>query len=240
MRLYHRRIHAIALRTLSEAISKAACHLLELEASELQAEYRPALTDLGRKGKQVEIYLYDTLPGGAGFARQIGDLGIKVFEKALDILDNCPEQCDRSCYRCLRSYKNKFDHDLLDRTVGSVLLRYLLSGQEPEWDPSRLRVSLDLLYNDLQRQREDNISIARNTELTLPGLGKIVAPILVTAKDGSIRVVDISGALTPTEPSNPLVRDIQDFSPIPIHVVEELIVRRNLPRASSELLARFV
>jgi hypothetical protein len=230
----------IALRTLSEAISKAACQLLELEASELQAEYRPALTDLGRIGKQVEIYLYDTLPGGAGFARQIGDLGIKVFERALDILDHCPEQCDRSCYRCLRSYKNKFDHDLLDRTVGSVLLRYLLSGQEPEWDPSRLRVSLDLLYNDLQRQREDNISITRDTELTLPGLGKILAPILVTAKDGSIRVVDISGALTPTEPSNPLVRDIQDFSPIPIHVVEELIVRRNLPRASSELLARFV
>jgi hypothetical protein len=101
-------------------------------------------------------------------------------------------------------------------------------------------VSLDLLYNDLQRQREDNVTITRDAELTLPGLGKLCAPILITAKDGSIRVVDISGALTPTEPSNALVRDIQDISPIPIHVVEELIVRRNLPRASSELLARFV
>jgi hypothetical protein len=101
-------------------------------------------------------------------------------------------------------------------------------------------MSLDLLYNDLQRQREDNVTIARDAELTLPGLGTIRAPILVTAKDGSSRIVDISGALTPTEPSNALVRDIQDFSPLPIHVVEELIVRRNLPRASSELLARFV
>jgi hypothetical protein len=230
----------IALRTVSEAISKAGCLLLELEASELQAEFRPALTPLGRSGKQVEIYLYDTLPGGAGFAKQLGSLGKPVFEKALNILEQCPEECDRSCYRCLRSYKNKFEHDLLDRTVGAVLLRYLLLGILPEWDEPRIDASLDLLYNDLQRQNIHGLSITRNSFLETPGLGQVPAPILVVTKDGSRRIIDITGVLTPTEPAHHALRDILDYSPIPIHTVEELVVRRNLPRATSDLLARLI
>ncbi|GAB1482147.1 hypothetical protein MASR2M78_09620 [Treponema sp.] len=34
----------VALRTICEALTKAACTRLELEANELQAEYRPAFT----------------------------------------------------------------------------------------------------------------------------------------------------------------------------------------------------
>jgi Domain of unknown function (DUF1998) len=92
----------VVLRTICEALTKAACARLELEAKELQAEYRPALTPAGREGREAEIYLYDTLPGGAGFAKRVGDLGLVVFEDALRILEDCPENCDRSCYRCLR------------------------------------------------------------------------------------------------------------------------------------------
>ena len=76
----------VALRTLSEAITTAACSELGLEAQELQAEYRPALTLGGRKGLEAEIYLYDTLPGGAGFSRRVGELvlpPLSVGEMAL-------------------------------------------------------------------------------------------------------------------------------------------------------------
>jgi len=38
----------VALRTISEALTKAACARLELDANELQAEYRPALTLAGQ------------------------------------------------------------------------------------------------------------------------------------------------------------------------------------------------
>ncbi len=229
----------IALRTLSEALSKAACSILELEATELQAEFRPALTKLGRAGKQVEIYLYDTLPGGAGFTRQIGNLGLPVFERALAILENCPDQCDRSCYRCLRSYKNKFEHDLLDRNVGKVLLQYLLTGKQPEWDAARIDAALDLLYNDLERQNADGINLKRNAKMNIPGVGAVTVPILVT-KNGAQRIIDVTGALTPNQPVHPVLRDLQDFSPIPIHTVEELVVRRNLPRATSDLLHKIL
>jgi ATP-dependent helicase YprA (DUF1998 family) len=225
----------IALRTASEALSKAGCLLLELEANELQAEYRPALTPLGKIGRQVEIYMYDTLPGGAGFARRIGEHGIKVFERALEILENCPENCDRSCYRCLRSYKNKFEHELLDRKVGSVLLRYLLTGALPDWDPQRIEFSRDLLFSDLQRQSIPSVTIARNSKIEIPGIGTLNAPLLIQ-KGGVRRIIDVSGPLTPNIPADSKLRNIIDFSPIPIRTVEELVIRRNLPRATSELL----
>lgn len=225
----------IALRTLSEALSQAGCLLLELEASELQAEYRPALTPLGKLGRQVEIYMYDTLPGGAGFSRRIGEVGVKVFEKALEILESCPENCDRSCYRCLRSYKNKFEHELLDRRVASVLLRYLLTGVLPAWDSQRIEASRDLLFSDLQRQSIPSMDITRNSAIEIPGIGVLNAPLLIQ-KNGVRRVIDVSGPLTPNLPADPGLREIIDFSPVPIRAIEELVIRRNLPRATSELI----
>ena len=80
----------VALRTISEALTMAACRSLELETNELQAEYRPALTAPGREGLEAEIYLYDTLPGGAGFAKRVGGLGLAIFEEALKILEGMP------------------------------------------------------------------------------------------------------------------------------------------------------
>ena len=47
----------VALRTVSEALASSACELLELEHSELQAEYRPALSEGGRLGREAEIYI---------------------------------------------------------------------------------------------------------------------------------------------------------------------------------------
>ncbi|MCA9694663.1 MAG: DEAD/DEAH box helicase, partial [Myxococcales bacterium] len=130
----------VALRTISEALTKAACARLELEPNELQAEYRPALTPAGRDGSEAEVYLYDTLPGGAGFAQRVGRLGLAVFEDALRILEECPKNkdCDRSCYRCLRSYKNKFEHDLLDRHLGASLLRFVLNNAAPTLSADRV------------------------------------------------------------------------------------------------------
>jgi ATP-dependent helicase YprA (DUF1998 family) len=106
--------------------------MLEIEPGELMAEYRPSLTPEGQEGRKAEIFLYDTLPGGAGFSNLLVDRGVELCERALQLLKTCPEDCDASCYRCLRSFKNKFEHILLDRHVGAELLEYLLNGQLPQ------------------------------------------------------------------------------------------------------------
>lgn len=229
----------VALRTISEAITKAACARLELESSELQAEYRPALTAAGRDGREAEIYLYDTLPGGAGFAQRVGRLGMIVFEDALRILENCPENCDRSCYRCLRSYKNKFEHDLLDRHVGASLLRFVLTDEAPTINAERLERATDLLFHDLERQGVDGLSLERNKVLSIPGLDSVVAPILATKRGGAKFVIGLHGPLTPDEPTDEGLRELKEYAAIvPVILVDELVVRRNLPSATGTLLER--
>jgi ATP-dependent helicase YprA (DUF1998 family) len=229
----------VALRTLSEALTKAACARLELEPTELQAEYRPALTAAGRHGLEAEIYLYDTLPGGAGFAQRVGRLGLDVFEDALEILEDCPESCDRSCYRCLRSYKNKFEHDLLDRHLGASLLRFVLRGEAPTLDASRLERSTNLLFQDLQRHGVAGLSLDRDKLLSIPGLMEVTAPILASSGPGRQFVIGLHGPLTPDEPSDPALRELKEFSAtVPVILVDELVVRRNLPSATAVLLDR--
>jgi hypothetical protein len=227
----------LVLRTVSEAITKSACARLEIEASELQAEYRPALTNAGREGLEAEIYMYDTLPGGAGFAQRAGYLGIEVFKDALHILENCPEDCDRSCYRCLRNYKNKFEHDLLDRYLGASLLRLLLYDTYPAPDPGRLSTSTDLLFEDLLRQEISGISIERNRILEVPGLGSVTAPIYIKRSDDSEMVIGLHGPLTPDDPPDNMLRDLKEYCPsIPLLLCDEIVVRRNLPAATSGLI----
>lgn len=228
----------VVLRTISEALTKAACARLELEAAELQAEYRPALTAAGRDGCEAEIYVYDTLPGGAGFAERVGQLGLAVFEDALRILENCPDNCDRSCYRCLRSYKNKFEHDLLDRQIGASLLRFLLRGTYPALDSGRLNASTELLFEDLCRQDLDGITLERSRVLTVPGVGTVTAPIYAKRADGSEFVIGLHGPLTPDDAPDHALRDLKEYCPsIPVVLCDEIVVRRNLPTATSRLIS---
>ena len=227
----------VALRTVSEALSRAACDRLELEPSELQAEYRPALTAAGRDGKEAEIYVYDTLPGGAGFAKRDGALGLPVFQSALEVLESCPDGCDRSCYRCLRSYKNKFEHDLLDRHLGASLLRFLLTGVVPTPNTARLERSTQLLFEDLQRQGLSGHTVERNASIPIAGLGNVVAPICVTNSNGSQIVIGLHGPLTPDHAPTDDLRELKEFGlGTPVILIDELIVRRNLPSATSAIL----
>jgi hypothetical protein len=230
----------VALRTIAEALTKAGSDLLNLEPRELQAEYRPSMTEAGRNGREAEIYIYDTLPGGAGFVRRVGDLGRTVFDTALQLLENCPGDCRRSCYRCLQSYKNKFEHDLLDRHLGAGLLRYILNNEYPVLDSDRLDRATDLLFKDLKRQEPPQLTtIEKNYNLSPQGLGPVTAPIYLRRKDGAEFVVGVSGPLTPDDTENEALQDLKEYCPsISVLLCDEIVIQRNLPKASGDVLSR--
>jgi ATP-dependent helicase YprA (DUF1998 family) len=222
----------VALRTVSEALAKAASSILEIEPGELMAEYRPALTPAGTSGLEAEIFLYDTLPGGAGFASQVAHRGSELFDRALTLMKTCPEDCDGSCYRCLRSFKNKFEHGLLDRHVGAELLDYLISGEMQPFNPRRIRASTRLLQQDLERQT-DGVTFSADEEISVPGLGPVTIPILARRSDGQRFAVALAGALTGDHPADPLVASMREqWGDIPVIPVNELLVRGNLPAAT--------
>lgn len=222
----------VALRTASEALAKAACQLLEIESGELMAEYRPALTPAGKSGLEAEIFLYDTLPGGAGFASQFAGRGLELFQRALHLLKTCPEGCDASCYRCLRSFKNKFEHSLLDRHVGVELLEYLLTGKHPGFSKARLQNSTALLLNDLLRCDEGTVDFHANTEISIGDGISVTAPIFAECKGRKV-VVALSGPLTTGHPADPAIAALRDSgSEYQVIVENELVVRGNLPMAT--------
>ncbi|MGH9908147.1 MAG: DUF1998 domain-containing protein [Pyrinomonadaceae bacterium] len=229
----------IAMRTLCEALSKAACQRLDLEAGEIQAEFRPALNGRGSEGLETEIYLYDTLPGGAGFVRQAGELRLGLLEEALGILESCPDDCDSSCYRCLRGYKNKFDHHLLDRHIASGLLRFLLYREIPSITDRRAKQAAELLFDDLERQSVTEIAIERDRTMALPGIGEVQVPILVTRNDGNQTIINFTAPLTPHYCADSKLRYAAEISATHVHLIDELLIRKNLPRTTSELLNRF-
>jgi hypothetical protein len=220
----------IALRTVAEALTLAATRALEIDGNELQAEYRPALTPGGADGSEVEIYLYDTLAGGAGFARRAGEMGRKLYEDALAILSACPADCDQSCYRCLRRFGNRFEHGLLDRHLGASLLSYLIDGTTPVLPAELLDRSVNRLLADLRRQNIPGIEFQRAKLENAASPQERIA-IEATTASGTIGV-GVYGPLSPPETGD----DALTWAGQKALWVNQIVIQHNLPRASSDLI----
>ena len=111
-------------------MSEAAARVLQISPDEIQVGVRPMRDSFGRI--QGEVFIYDDVPGGAGYARAIQDNLEEVAQLALDMGRNCPNaDCGGACYHCLLGYRNQRIHNLLDRNLGVSVLEYLLNGQRP-------------------------------------------------------------------------------------------------------------
>jgi len=123
-----------ALRTLCEALTLSIGRVLDIDIREVSAGYR-----FGNDGVSdfADIFIYDTLAGGAGYALQAGDSFAKVFESAKALLTGC--NCQASCENCLRHYGNRFSHGDLDRELGAALARYIEEGFVPAPFPEEVQ-----------------------------------------------------------------------------------------------------
>jgi hypothetical protein len=124
----------------------------------------------------------------------------------------------------------------LDRHVGADLLEYLLSGALHEFDAERLKNSTALLYSDLLRQGDGNVDLRTNVTISVTALGDVRVPILAVKKDGEQFAIALSGPLTTDHPAEPSVRELgKKTNDIQIIVINELLVRGNLPAATREV-----
>tara|TARA_R110002096_G_scaffold233047_2_gene423011 strand:+ start:13139 stop:19186 length:6048 start_codon:yes stop_codon:yes gene_type:complete len=88
-------------RSIAESMRLAACEMLELPEMEITSTFR-------WKDSGIEIILFDSVSGGAGYCKKIRDLELsKLFKKAQEDILTCRENCSRSCSKCLRSYSNQ-------------------------------------------------------------------------------------------------------------------------------------
>jgi hypothetical protein len=200
------------------------------------AEFRPSLTDEGASGQEVEVFLYDTLPGGAGFSTSLISRADELFESALDILSNCPANCETSCYRCLRSFRNRIEHSLLDRQLGIQFLRHTLFGGYPEYPSDRIKSSIELLARDLQRQFGHELEISTFTVRADPKTGKLKIPLIVTTKSNEVEHwVTLSSPIAPTRPASLELHSMSEGNLSKLKLVSDILVRRNIAKASLTL-----
>lgn len=122
----HRRPLVDATRSLSEALALAAAGRLDIDPRELKAGFRFLTV---KDEKVADLFLYDTLAGGAGYASLAGREMMAIAKDTRDLLAKCT--CTSSCDKCLRSYDNRFFHRSLNRNLGLDLLTYAESGSVP-------------------------------------------------------------------------------------------------------------
>lgn len=148
-------------------------------------------------GREAEIYLYDTLAGGAGFTEQVSRLGVDIFKAALERLESARRTAKSPATARLRSFRNRFEHTQLDRHVGASLPRYLLDGTLPMLSQQRLDRSADRLFEDLVRSGIEDVTFERNATVTVEGIGEVLVPILATKANGDRALIGIHNPLTP-------------------------------------------
>jgi ATP-dependent helicase YprA (DUF1998 family) len=108
-------------RTLGKALVVGAQERLEIEPDEIAYFQHPD----GAGG--WTLVFYETAPGGAGYLEQIARNLRSWAKAAQERLFN--HDCERACYRCLKSARNQFDHALLDKELVRSVLFQLAEAQ---------------------------------------------------------------------------------------------------------------
>lgn len=62
-----------------------------------------------------DLILYDDVPGGAGFVQAVSRKLPEIMDHVRTSIQHCTCDVKTSCYTCLRSYRNQFLHDQLQR-----------------------------------------------------------------------------------------------------------------------------
>lgn len=211
----------MALTSLVEAIALAASRELQIDEGELSGWWSPVL---GKRADEAQLYLYDLLPGGAGYARSLGEALEPVFDATERILGGC--SCASSCYQCIRHYGNNFVHASLDRHLALALLRHIRTGVVPDVKMAEKSAALIGLRELLRVQ---GFEVRENVRVD-----DVVVPLIVEAPMGPIWVDVHHPLVNPGECPSDVVR-AAEMGFQEIVVLDSHTLVHNLPEAVGRL-----
>ena len=64
---------------------------------------------------KLDLLIYDPMPGGSGLLEQMLSRWQELIATAKELLAGCVQGCETACYACLKTFRNQFYHDLLNR-----------------------------------------------------------------------------------------------------------------------------
>lgn len=106
-------------QSLAETIRLVVSRILDVEFTELMTGYR---VRKNQTGAYIDVYIYDSLSSGAGYAVAVASVMPEVLERAEALLKGC--DCENACYNCLKHYRNQNVHGMLDRFAALDLLNW--------------------------------------------------------------------------------------------------------------------
>ncbi len=127
------------------------------------------------------IVLYDTVPGGTGYLKQLMRSKkplMRVFEKALDVLKSC--SCNQDvkkdgCYKCLFAYRRSYTMSGTSRDTAIEMLSEILKYKDSLIQTKTLKdIKINSLFDSvlearfieaLRRVRKDNLPVSLKKEV---------------------------------------------------------------------------
>ena len=211
-----------ALTSLVEALSLAASRVLQIEEGELSGNWSPVLNSNNQK---AQIFLYDLLPGGAGYTKQIQERLPEVLEATEELLAGCV--CEASCYNCLRHYANNFFHHQLNRRLALDLVRYIRHREIPVVEPARMAKALEPLKEILRLRDVECCS-----DKVIDGTS---IPLTINMAKGGEILLDVHHPLIDpfAEPSSISKTANRKFKPFVS--IDAFTLEHNLPKVFDEL-----
>lgn len=211
-----------ALTSLVEAVSLAGSQILQIDEGELAGNWSPVL---GGGEQEVYMFLYDLLPGGAGYTKLVRENIEEVLDQAEKLLAGC--DCESSCYRCLRHYANNFYHASLDRTLALALLRYVRHGEEPAIESSDRDKALSPLVELIRLK-----GLKAESDVGRDG---VRVPLVVTRDDASEVWVDLHHPLLKPEALVSEIRSAADSAFLEFTSLDAFTAVHDLPGAVDAL-----
>ena len=114
-------ITASQARSLLYAVLSASSTVLELSQNDIDGSVQ------NFEGF-TQLVVFDTVPGGAGSAREIGENLGEILDMALKSTQACTCGEETSCYACLRTFRNQRYHEQLNRRDAIDMLQKIVGS----------------------------------------------------------------------------------------------------------------
>ena len=151
-----------AAQSLAEALRLVASKKLDVEFTELVTGYR---LRTGAEASYVDIYLYDSLSSGAGYAVSVADAIAELLSDMKELLSSC--DCGSACSKCLKHYRNQYVHGMLDRFAALQLLEWGVAGIKAS--PIKPETQINMIMPLANILKQSGCEITVDSEITATG-----------------------------------------------------------------------
>lgn len=151
-----------AAQSLAEALRLVASKKLDVEFTELVTGYR---LRTGAEASYVDIYLYDSLSSGAGYAVSVADAIAELLSDMKELLSSC--DCGSACSKCLKHYRNQYVHGMLDRFAALQLLEWGVDGIKAS--PIKPETQINMIMPLANILKQSGCEITADSEITAAG-----------------------------------------------------------------------